>query len=76
MSVDRWGYKFVMDFDLIVPGLYVGNMKIDRVSLSSLNIMQILSLGFDCPIIADIPCKIIPLCDHPNEDIYKHFDQT
>ena len=51
-------------------------MQVDLEVLKSLNIVQILSLGFDYPIIENIPCEFIAICDEPSENIYVHFDNT
>jgi protein-tyrosine phosphatase len=65
-----------MDFDLIIPGLYLGNMQIDLKVLKSLNIVQILSMGFDYSITDAVPCEFIAVCDEPSENLYMHFDNT
>lgn len=61
---------------MIIHGLFLGNMMIDFDVLRNLNIVQILSVGFDYPISETIPCKFIPACDDPSENIYLNFDDT
>jgi dual specificity phosphatase 12 len=51
-------------------------MQVDFEVLKSLNIVQILSLGFDYPISDSIPCEFIAVCDEPSENMYMHFDKT
>jgi dual specificity phosphatase 12 len=51
-------------------------MQVDFEVLKSLNVVQILSLGFDHPISETIPCEFIAVCDEPSENIYMHFDNT
>lgn len=65
-----------MDYNEIIPGMFVGNMQIDIEILKALNIMQILSVGFDYAITDIIPCKFISVCDDPSENIYQYFDDT
>ena len=57
-----------MEYDLIIPGLYLGNMSVDI--LKTLNIKQILSIGFDYPISNTIPYKYIAVNDEPSQVIY------